>query len=76
MVLLVLLIDCVVRLPYFHGLILGHAHTSVHCLILPQFPSLYQSVVEHTLLSRLFMYCSFANIGHADVMWFIVLSYR
>ena len=22
------------------------------------------------------MYCSFAHIGHADVMWFIVLSYR
>jgi hypothetical protein len=47
-------------------LILVHAHTSLQYVVLPLIHSICQSVVEHTLLSCLVMYCSIANIGHAD----------
>jgi hypothetical protein len=53
-------------------LIFVHAYTIVPCQILPQFPCICGSVVEHSL-SYLFVYCSFANIGHADIMWFIII---
>jgi len=53
--------------------ILAHVHTIVFCPILPLFPCICWSVFVHTL-SCLFMYCSFASIGHADIMWSIVSS--
>jgi len=48
----------IIRYPHLHDLfrlILIHGHTSVCCLILPLFPCLCQSVVEHNL-ACLFMY--------------------
>jgi hypothetical protein len=51
-------------------LILPHAHTSVHCLLLPL--SLHGSA--HTL-SCLFRYCSFANTEFAGAVWSTFLSY-
>ena len=63
---------------YFHALfrlILVHAHTSVHCLILPLFPSICWSAVEHILLSCPFMYCSLAITGYVGIMRSIVPSF-
>jgi hypothetical protein len=65
---------------YLHDLfrlVLIHGHTSVNCLILPLFPCICSSAVEHThthTLSRLFMYCSFAYIGHVDEKFSAVSS--
>jgi hypothetical protein len=66
------------QLPYLLNLfllILVHVHTSVLCLIVPPVPCICWSVAVHPLtLSCLFIYRSFASIGHADMMWSIVSS--
>jgi len=52
-------------LPYLHGfflLILAHCHTDVHCLILPLFPCIRQSVIGYTLYHV--SLCTFFVIGH------------
>ena len=62
---------CTVRATQrFFQLILSHAHTSMHCLLLPL--SLHGSA--HTL-SCLFRYCSFANTEFADTVWSTFLSH-
>jgi hypothetical protein len=48
-------------------LISVHVRTRVHCLILPPVPYIYWSAV-------CLVYCSFANIGHADTMHSAVSS--
>ena len=48
--------------------------TCVFCPIVPLFPCICWSVVVHTLYHVLFLYSSFASIGHADIMWCIVSS--
>lgn len=58
-------------LPYFYDLfllVLIEAHTKVDCLILPLFPRIRYTVVEHT--SYHVSLCSvFTNIGHAYILW-------
>jgi len=46
-----------------------HDHTAPHCLISRIFPCICYSVFKHTLLLCLLVYCSFANIGLANIMW-------
>jgi hypothetical protein len=46
---------------------LVHAYTNALCLILSLFPCICWRVLEHTHY-HIFMYCSFAKIGHADIM--------
>ena len=55
-------------------LILAHVHTTVFCPTVPLFPCIFWSVVVHTQ-SFLFMYCPFASVGHADIMWSIYYYY-
>lgn len=59
------LFGSIIWLPYLLEMIflIWHAHTSILCLILRLFPYIYQSIVGHN-----------ANIGHADVMWSVVLT--
>ena len=68
----------IVWLPHFHNLlllILVRAYTIFHCPILLLFPCVCERIVEHTLWSCRFLYCSFASVGHGDIMWYIILSY-
>jgi hypothetical protein len=39
----------------------------------PLFPWICWSVVVHSLLSCLFIYCSFVSIGLADIIWSIII---
>ena len=50
-----------------------HVHANVPCLILPLFYSICSNAVQHTLYNVALLYCSVANIGHADVMWCIII---
>jgi hypothetical protein len=66
------LFGSIICLGYFHYLFLltllyDHTHTSVPCVILPL-------VFWAHKLSCRFKYCSFANIGHAIIMWSILTS--
>ena len=64
--------NMVILPPWLVSTDFGHVHTSVF-VQLYWFPCICWSVVVHTL-SCLFMYCSFASIGHVDIMWSIVSS--
>jgi hypothetical protein len=54
-------------------LILGHVRISVFCPVVPVSLHMLKCSCAHTLLC-LFMFCSFASMGHADIIWSIVSS--